>query len=215
MQIYLWLFRTAFGCFVQRCNKDLWIVVSFFESSYFCMLESLHNLFLCQAQLYCTWTHSMYNSLEKVLLEHGKTHSTCFAIYSNYTGICSHSLSREKKSQSESMSIRQSHTDLLLLSLSLVVTVVLLVFSSTKLCIAGQVGASDIPLLSFSCLLPLPSCPSHPAPDGIIIVIILCPSHPLSLSNATTCSFYPENRRIKARDEGMQGGKRFADKTLN
>lgn len=64
------------------------------------------------------------------------------------------------------------------------VKVALVVFGCTKLCIAGQVGASDMPLLSFFCFLPLPSCPSHPAPDGIIIVIILTPSLPLSLLHA-------------------------------
>lgn len=96
------LFRTALGYVVHHCNEDLWILVSFVESSHFRMLESLLiciTFCVCATRSSkCTRTDSIHNSFENALHEHVKTHSTLFAIYSNYTGIRSHSFSKEKKS---------------------------------------------------------------------------------------------------------------------
>lgn len=80
-------------------------------------------------------------------------------------------------------------------------------FSSIKLCIAGQVGASDMPMLSFSCFSPLPSCPSHPAPDGIIIVIILTPSLSLSPAVSRMQLLVPSTQRTDESKRERKGGR--------
>lgn len=181
MLIYLrLLFELLLVVFVQRCKEGLWIVVPFLEMSYFCMLETLWLCITCFCATHSSVVHGHIQFIThsiKVLLEHVKTHSTWFT--SNRTGIRWRSLSGEKISRSESMSIRQSHTDLLLLSLLLMVTRSITgVFAAISCALLGKWGR-----VTCRCWASPAFYPSLPVPLILLQMglLLLLFSHPLSL----------------------------------